>query len=49
LVFNLLFRFLPGIRRITRWSTALDARILKLPRLKNSGLQVIGVAEKRAN
>jgi ubiquinone/menaquinone biosynthesis C-methylase UbiE len=49
LVFNRLFRFVPGIRRITRWSTALDAGILKMPRMKNAGLQVIGVAEKRVN
>jgi ubiquinone/menaquinone biosynthesis C-methylase UbiE len=49
LVVNRLFRFVPGIRRIARWSTVLDAWILSMPRMKNSGLQVIGVAEKRAN
>ena len=49
LVFNRLFRFLPGIRRITRWSASLDARILAIPGMKNSGLQVVGVAEKRAH
>ena len=49
LVFNRMFRFLPGIRRITRWSTALDAWILQRPPMKNSGLIVVGVAEKRVS
>jgi SAM-dependent methyltransferase len=48
LVFNRLFRFLPGIRRVTRWATALDAWVLRLPGMKNAGLQVIGVAEKQS-
>jgi len=44
LVFNRLFRFVPGIRAMTRWSTRLDEWIVNLPRMQNSGLQVIGVA-----
>jgi ubiquinone/menaquinone biosynthesis C-methylase UbiE len=48
LVFNRLFRFLPGIRTVTRWSSQLDQRILRLPGLERAGLQVIGVAERNA-
>ncbi len=48
LVFNRLFRFIPGIRTLTRWSTYLDEGILSLPGMKRAGLQVIGIAEKRA-
>jgi SAM-dependent methyltransferase len=46
LVVNRLFRFLPGIRGITRLSTRLDARMLAIPGLARSGLQVIGAATK---
>ena len=46
LVFNRLFRFVPGIRAITRLSTQLDQWILALPGLGNAGLQVVGVAVK---
>ena len=46
LIFNRLFRFIPGIRFITRLWTHIDAMTLKIPFLSRSGLQVIGVAEK---
>ncbi|MGH7120753.1 MAG: class I SAM-dependent methyltransferase [Acetobacteraceae bacterium] len=46
LKFNRLFRFLPGIRIITRASARLDAAILGLPGLERCGLQVVGLAEK---
>jgi SAM-dependent methyltransferase len=46
LVVNRLFRFVPGIRGITRLSTRLDARMLSIPGLARSGLQVVGVAAK---
>lgn len=46
LVFNRLFRFIPGIRSITRLAVSLDDFVVKLPGLSRAGLQVIGVAEK---
>ena len=46
LIFNRLFRFIPGIRTLTRWAAAFDDWTLRLPGFKNLGLQVIGVAEK---
>lgn len=46
LVFNRSFRFIPGIRTITRLAAGLDDWILRQPGLKRAGLQVIGVAEK---
>jgi SAM-dependent methyltransferase len=46
LVFNRLFRFVPGIRTLTRWSTRLDGWLLGLPGLRRAGLQVVGVAQK---
>jgi hypothetical protein len=46
LVVNRLFRFVPGIRAITRGATRLDEVMLRLPGLGGAGLQVIGVAEK---
>ncbi len=46
LVFNRLFRFVPGIRSLTRLAAHLDDWIIKLPGLQRAGLQVIGVAEK---
>jgi SAM-dependent methyltransferase len=48
LVFNRLFRFLPGIRAITRRATRLDELTLRLPGLAGAGLQVVGIAEKPA-
>jgi SAM-dependent methyltransferase len=46
LIFNRLFRFIPGIRALTRAAAALDARIVALPFLRRAGLQVIAAAEK---
>jgi len=46
LIFNRVFRFIPGIRSITRFFTKLDEWFLRIPFLKGSGLQVIGYAEK---
>lgn len=46
LVFNRLFRFLPGIRPLTRACASIDKLLLNLPGLRNAGLQVIGLAEK---
>ena len=46
LVFNRLFRFIPGIRGVTRASAAVDEALLALPGLARAGLQVIGVAQK---
>jgi SAM-dependent methyltransferase len=48
LVFNRLFRFIPGIRAITRGAAALDDMVTRLPGLRRSGLIVVGVAEKPA-
>jgi SAM-dependent methyltransferase len=48
LVFNRLFRFVPGIVAITRASAGLDQAILGLPGMGRAGLQVIGIAEKPA-
>ena len=46
LVFNRLFRFIPGIRGITRLSTRFDELMTSLPGLRHAGLQVVGVAQK---
>ena len=46
LFFNRLFRFIPGIRAITRASARLDDMLLKVPGLRRAGLQVVGLAEK---
>ena len=46
LFFNRLFRFLPGIRGITRASAQLDEALLAVPGLRGAGLQVVGVAQK---
>ena len=46
LVFNRLFRFIPGIRVLTRWSTRVDEAIAALPGLRRAGLQVVGCAVK---
>jgi SAM-dependent methyltransferase len=47
LFFNRLFRFVPGIRRVTRFFARLDDRILRLPLMARAGLQVVGVAVKQ--
>jgi hypothetical protein len=44
LIFNKLFRFLPGIRGLTRMSTRVDERMIALLGRKGAGLQVVGVA-----
>lgn len=46
LVFNRLFRFLPGIRALTRLATRIDATALRMPGLRRAGLQVVGAARK---
>lgn len=46
LVFNRAFRFLPGIRAITRASTVLDDAVLALPGMAGAGLIAVGRAEK---
>jgi SAM-dependent methyltransferase len=46
LVFNRLFRFLPGIRPLTRLACNIDHWMTSLPPLRHSGLQVIGVAQR---
>ncbi len=46
LVFNRLFRFVPGIRAITRLAARVDDWTTRLPGLRRSGLQVVGVAER---
>lgn len=46
LYFNRFFRFIPGIRAITRAFIALDDLICRLPGLKMSGLIVVGSARK---
>jgi len=48
MVFNRLFRFMPGIRTITRVSARIDQALLALPGLGRAGLQVIGLAQKPA-
>jgi len=46
LIFNRLFRFIPGIRFITKFAALFDELLLKMPGLGRAGLQVIGVAQK---
>ncbi len=46
LVFNRAFRYIPGIRFITRMAVAVDDLIVRIPGLGRAGLQVIGVAGK---
>ncbi len=46
LVFNRAFKYVPGIRGITRAFTRLDELTLRLPGMARAGLQVIGVARK---
>jgi SAM-dependent methyltransferase len=45
---NRLFRFVPGIRAITRAAARADEAILALPGLRRAGLQVVGIAQKAA-
>lgn len=46
LVFNRLFRFLPGIRSFTRLMTHVDDATLRVPGLRHAGVAVIGVVVK---
>ena len=46
LVFNRLFRLIPGIRGLTRFMAGLDEACLLLPGLRNAGVAVTGVAVK---
>ena len=46
LVFNRLFRFVPGIRALTRLAARIDDWTTRLPGLRRAGLQVVGVARK---
>lgn len=46
LVINSLFRFIPGIRLITRAFTILDEASVRIPGLRRAGLQVVGSAQK---
>jgi SAM-dependent methyltransferase len=46
LVFNRLFRFIPGIRGITRAAARMDEALLSLPGFAGRGLQVVGCATK---
>ncbi len=46
LVVNRLFRFVPGIRGITRAFVKLDDAMVRLPGFARAGLQVIGIARK---
>jgi SAM-dependent methyltransferase len=48
LYFNRLFRFVPGIRSITRAAIALDDAMRRVPGLRRAGLIVVGSAEKPA-
>jgi SAM-dependent methyltransferase len=46
LVFNRYFRFIPGIRAITRLATRIDDLTTRLPGLRRAGLLVVGRAVK---
>ena len=46
LYFNRLFRFIPGIRFVTRVFTQIDDLTCRIPGLKRSGLIVVGCARK---
>lgn len=48
LVFNRVFRFIPGIRGITRASARFDDWCTSLPGMQRAGLQVVGKAIKPA-
>ena len=48
LYFNRAFRFIPGIRPITRDVAKFDSWCVKIPGLKRAGLQVVGAAVKPA-
>lgn len=47
LVFNRAFRYLPGIRALTRFSVWVDDLLARTPGMRMRGLQVVGVASKK--
>ena len=49
LFFNRTFRFIPGIRTISRLAAGFDDWVLRLPGLQRAGLQVVGVAVTKEN
>jgi SAM-dependent methyltransferase len=49
LVFNRLFRFIPGIRAMARVAAQIDVGCLSLPFLRCAGLQVVGAACKASS
>jgi SAM-dependent methyltransferase len=46
LIFNRAFRFIPGIRRLTRLAADFDAWVLRRRSMQRAGLQVVGCAVK---
>ncbi len=48
LFFNRVFRFIPGIRALTRAAAQFDRLLLSLPSMRGAGLQVIGIAVKKS-
>lgn len=46
LIFNRAFKFIPGVRGLTRAFAGLDDLMRRVPGLRNAGLQVIGAAQK---
>lgn len=46
LIFNRAFRFVPGIRRLTRFAADVDEWVLRWPLMRRAGLQVVGCAVK---
>ena len=46
LVFNRAFRYVPGIRAVTRLAARMDDWVVKLPGMQRAGLQAIGFARK---
>jgi SAM-dependent methyltransferase len=49
LVFNRLFRYLPGIRPLTRAACRIDHWTTNLPAFRHAGLQVVGKAQRPAD
>ena len=46
LVFNRVFRFIPGIRALTRIAIKFDDWTVRMPALRHAGLQVVGWAHR---
>ena len=47
LIFNRLFRYVPGIRAITSVAVRVDDLVARVPGMRMRGLQVVGAAEKK--